>query len=42
MKTFDGFPGHRRGEIELRFAKKDAPKAQELSKLVTHKLKTYS
>jgi hypothetical protein len=30
MKAFDGFPGHEAGEIRLRLARKDRPRAQSL------------
>jgi len=42
MKTFDGFPGHQQGQIELEFAIKEKEVAQDFSKLTSLKLKTLS
>ena len=42
MKTFDGFPGHKQGQIELEFSRREKEAAQDLSKLINHKLKMLS
>ncbi len=42
MKTFKGFPGHKQGQIELEFGRKEKELAHDLSKLMSHKLKMLS
>ncbi len=40
MKTFDSFPGHQQGKIELEFARREKESAQDFCKLMNYKLKT--
>ncbi len=42
MKTFNGIPGHKQGQIELEFGRKEKELAQDFSKLMSHKLKMLS